>query len=96
MGQLRHKARLVAQGYTQTLGLDCFDTFSPVIKLATIRIVLTLTASLNWPVNQLEFNNAFLMVHYKRMSTCLNHRVLRTNIGQLMCVSSTRHCMGAN
>lgn len=56
----RHKARLVAQGFTQTPELDYFDTFNPVIKPVTMRIILTLVASVNWPVHQLDFNNAFL------------------------------------
>ncbi|XP_071738869.1 uncharacterized mitochondrial protein AtMg00810-like [Rutidosis leptorrhynchoides] len=38
----RYKARLVGDGRTQTIGVDCNETFSPVIKLATIRIVLTI------------------------------------------------------
>lgn len=56
----RYKARLVAQGFTQTPCVDYFETFSPFIKPATTRIILTLTASLQWPVHQLDFNNAFL------------------------------------
>ncbi|KAL5546881.1 hypothetical protein UlMin_006568 [Ulmus minor] len=46
----RHKARLVAKGYNQTQGLDFFDTFSPVVKPATIKIVLTLDLSYGWEV----------------------------------------------
>lgn len=43
----RHKARLVAQGFSQTPGLDFFDTFSHVIKPSTVRVMLSIAASFN-------------------------------------------------
>ncbi|GJT51703.1 ribonuclease H-like domain-containing protein [Tanacetum coccineum] len=56
----RYKARLVANGRSQIKGIDCDDTFSLVVKPATIRIVLSLKLSHDWPIHQLDVKNAFL------------------------------------
>jgi hypothetical protein len=59
---VRYKARLVAQGFSQVPGVDYFDTFAPVAKLASIRMVLALAAA-----NNMEFTS-------DRYQRCISER----------------------
>ncbi|GJV50769.1 retrovirus-related pol polyprotein from transposon TNT 1-94 [Tanacetum coccineum] len=56
----RYKTRLVGNGSSQQLGIDCDETFSLVVKPATIHTVLSLAVSRKWPVHQLDVKKAFL------------------------------------
>jgi hypothetical protein len=56
----KHKARLIARGSTQQHGIDYDDTFSPVVKPATIRLVLSIVVSHGWALCQVDVSNAFL------------------------------------
>lgn len=54
------KSCVINKGYDQTLGFDFVETFSPVIKFATIRVILTLALSFYRPLKQIDIKNAFL------------------------------------
>jgi hypothetical protein len=56
----RYKARWVLRGFTQCPDVDYDETFNPVVKPATVRMVLTIAVSRDWPIQQLDVKNAFL------------------------------------
>ena len=56
----RYKATLVAKGFTQTYGIDYQETFAPVAKINSIRVLLSLVVNFNWPLHQLNVKFFFL------------------------------------
>jgi hypothetical protein len=64
----RYKARWVLRGFTQRPRIDYNETFSPVVKPATVRTVLATAVSHNWPIQQLDVKNAFL---HSTLTDCL-------------------------
>ena len=50
----------MAKGFHQQPGIDYGETFSPVIKPTTVRIVLSIAVSAGWPIRQIDIQNAFL------------------------------------
>jgi len=55
----RYKARIVAKGFQQIPGLDYDETFAPVAKLVTIRVILSIAAIEDWEIDQVDFTQAF-------------------------------------
>src|SRR4051794_6158341 len=55
----KYKARMVAKWFKQRYGIDYEDTFTPVVKTTTIRLVLATFVSRGWILRQLDVNNAF-------------------------------------
>ena len=55
----RYKAWLVAKGYTQKYEIDYEDTFAPVAKMNTIRVLISLAANLDWPLRQFDVKMLF-------------------------------------
>ena len=56
----RYKARLVAKGFTKTYEIDYSETFAPVAKMNTIRVILSLATNYGWELQQFDVKNAFL------------------------------------
>ena len=56
----KYKARLVIKGYKQTKGLNNFDTYSPVTRINSIRMMLTISGLRNLEVHQMDVKMAFL------------------------------------
>jgi histone deacetylase 1/2 len=54
----KYKARLVAKGYKQRFSIDYEDTFIPVVKVTTVRIILSVAISRGWSLRQLDIQNA--------------------------------------
>jgi hypothetical protein len=56
----KYKERLVGKGYTQKKGEDFFDTYSPIVRLTIIHVLLTLSTSLRILIHQMDVKTYFL------------------------------------
>ena len=56
----KYKARLVARGFTQIHGVDYYETYAPVARLATVRLLLAIANRNKWPIESFDFDSAYL------------------------------------
>ena len=57
---IQNKSRLVAQGYTQVEGVDFDESFAPVARLESIRILMSIACTMNFKLYQMDVKCAFL------------------------------------
>jgi hypothetical protein len=57
---IRYKARLVEKSYSQMTGVDFDETFAPMAKFITIRLILAIAAAMDWEIHQIDVKTAFL------------------------------------
>ena len=92
----KYKAHLVAKGFLQEGGIDYHETFSPVIKVTTIRLLLSLAISKKWHIRQLDLSNAFLhrvlheLIYMDQPQGFQNQNI------HIMFVNFRNHCMASN
>ncbi|KAG2876312.1 Retrovirus-related Pol polyprotein from transposon TNT 1-94 [Phytophthora cactorum] len=67
----KYKARLVAKGFKQKYGIDYTETFSPVVKYVTLRMVIAIAKYFGWPLDQLDVVTAFLYGIMKELILCV-------------------------
>jgi hypothetical protein len=69
----RYKARLMARGFTQEHGVDYHETFAPIVRVISIRVVLALAAFHDWEVDRLDVVTTFLEANIdEEIYTCDN------------------------
>jgi hypothetical protein len=90
----RNKARLVAKGYSQVKGLDFDETFAPVARLESIRILLTYATHHGFKLYQIDGKNAFLNGLIKKGCMWSNHPASKVKSILTTFINSIRHSMG--
>lgn len=89
----RYKARLVGKGFKQRYGIDYEDTFNPVVKAATIRIILSIAVSRGWSLRQLDVQNAFLHGYLEEEVYMQQPQVLKMSLNPTIFANLTSPCM---
>ena len=72
----KYKARLVIKGYKKKKGLDYFDTYSPVTRISSFRMLIAIAAIHNLEIHQMDVKTAFLNGDLDKKSTWKNPKCL--------------------
>uniref|UniRef100_A0AAV1VET7 Reverse transcriptase Ty1/copia-type domain-containing protein n=1 Tax=Peronospora matthiolae TaxID=2874970 RepID=A0AAV1VET7_9STRA len=93
----KYKARLVAKGFRQKYGIDYTETFSPVVKYVTLRMVIAISKHFGWPIDQLDVVTAFLYGVMKEQVFCVIPEGVELDISDfdpcLYIKTSDGHCV---
>lgn len=68
----RQKTRLVGEDARQHNGINCSDTFSPIVKSTIVHTVMSLALSKSWCLHQWTSKMSFFMIISRRLSICIN------------------------
>ena len=93
---IRNKARLVEKGYSQVEGIDYGETFSPVARLESIRMLIAYASHHNFKLQHMDVKNAFLMVLLMSWFTSSNPPGSRIPTFPITCINLIRHSMALN
>ena len=89
----KYKARLVVKEFTQICGVDYYETYTPVAKLASFRLLLAIAAQNGWAVHTFNFNSAYLNSELGD-SIWNNQPDMKPGRGKVGCGGYRRCCMG--
>jgi hypothetical protein len=90
----RNKARLVAKGYSQVEGLDFGETYAPLARLESIRILLAYATYHGFKLYQMDMKSASSMDQSRKWSMLRNLSALKIVTTLTMCINSLRCFMG--
>jgi Reverse transcriptase (RNA-dependent DNA polymerase) len=92
----RYKARLVAKSYIQTYRIDYEETFAPVAKMNTIRILLSIAINQNWILHQMDVKIYSFKAYLKKRYACLYHPVVHKKVLLILFIGLISQFMGSN
>jgi hypothetical protein len=92
----RNRVRLVAKGYSQVKGLDFGETYAPVARLDSIRILLSYATYHGFKLYQMDLKSAFLNGPIRRRSMLSNLPALKIVSTLTMSINSLRRFMGSS